>query len=190
MRWLPCAPCWPGEQAFRQLDFVRVEDSASCFHALVLALAKLGLPHAGYLRRLNAALVEEAAAEAAAARQQRQLGAQGVQGSPAQAAGPLRPGGASNGSGEAKGRAPAAAAGEEAGQAVQRSLLGRLSTQQLCLFAHSLASLGCTDGRGLWLCLDEAARRGEASVLLTTLLSGATDMLGWRLAMTRACWAG
>ena len=42
----------------------------------------------------------------------------------------------------------------------QPALLGQLQTQQLCLFVYSLASLGCTDGKAVLVCLDEVAARG------------------------------
>jgi hypothetical protein len=138
-----------------------VEDSARCFATLVHGMAKLGQPHAGYLRRLSGALVEEAQHA-----EQAQRGTRRAQG--AQQALRSQQGGSLKGQQLQQGQQQqqqqqvgAVDAGAGSGPGGQpQLLLAQLSTQQLCLFVYSLAHLGCTDGRALKVCLEEIASRG------------------------------
>lgn len=138
-------------QAYKQLDRITVEDTARCYCLLVYAMARLQRPHAGYLRRLTAALTAEAAAQHRGQQaQQQQAGGEQAQ----QQEGRTGTGPSSSSTTSSNGFV----SGEK------QQLLGGLPTQQLCLLAYSLASVGCTDGQVLRASLDVVARRGELTV--------------------------
>ncbi|GAB4823649.1 hypothetical protein N2152v2_010695 [Parachlorella kessleri] len=163
-------------KALRQLDLLSVTDSTRCFHTLVQALARLGQPHAGYLRRLSAALVQEAQHRQQAQQVGGQQGQQegGSLEQPVQVQAEQRQDQGYNYFSEGNGTGSSIARGSGAASASstsnhsmassfalqgQPALLGQLHTQQLCLFVYSLASLGCTDGKAVLVCLAEIAAR-------------------------------